>query len=136
MGQQVSCQQTTHACNAGGPVRRRPVQTDPQTGGMQRLQALGQQTDEYAAEHISHATAGHTGVAVTAEVDDIVGADQRARTLENRDTAIALLQLAHGGKAVGLDISAGALQQAGGLTRMRGEYPVVALRILYHPPRG
>ena len=80
-GDQVAGQQTALPL-VRGTVCRRPVQANPQSSGLQRRDMLSQQGANDAAENITHAATGHTGVTIIAQQKLLAISDQAAVALE------------------------------------------------------
>ncbi len=77
---------------AGIGVGRRRVQTHAHAGRFLAVPALGQEGPDDAAEHITHAAAGHPGVAVVAHGRRFAGISQhqRAGPFQHQGSAVAL----------------------------------------------
>ena len=94
-------------------------------GGNQRAlcrPALGEESDHQAGEHITHAGAGHAGVATGVdEPAPVGGGDDGAAALQYRQGAVALCDVERGLQAIGLHCGGADAQHACGFGRVRGE---------------
>ncbi len=97
-----------------------------QAGGLAGRQALGPQTRDDAGQDIAHTAAGHAWIAADDDPDGALPVvDERPSALEQDDAAIAFAQGVNGREAIGLDRRGRRPEEAGRLTGMGRQDPVV-----------